>query len=259
MSEWFVRSKRLDLLGRHVARAAGDSFDAGEVRVVVQRDAEVDQPEVAVRREHQVARLDVAVDHAARMRIVQRLGALEHQGQHVANRKQVVRARVGGKRARAVDELGDDVEKAVFLACVVDRHDVRVLEHPDHVRLGEEHLSRDLGTRRVVVGRDPVRLDRDVTPVIRVVRQVDGAGRAPPDLADYFVLSDALADSGIALGGPSDRRHGCSCDGRLLMGKSGGVKSPDTLRGYFVKTGGTVNRIALHRGPGGLPAKWSKP
>ena len=35
--------------------------------------------------------------------------------------------------------------------------------------------------------------------------------------------------------------------------------SPDTRGGYFVKPGGTVNRIALHRGGGGPAVKWSKP
>ena len=251
--------ERLHLLGRHVARAAGDAFDAREVGVVVQRDAEVDQPEVAVRRQHQVARLDVAVDHAARMRVVQRLGALEHQRQHVVDRQQVVGARVGGERARAVDELGDDAVVAALLARVVDRHDVRVLQHPDHVRLGEEHLARDLGARRVVVGRDAVGLDRDVAAVIGIVREVDGAGRAAPDLADHLVLADVLAECGRAFGGPHDGRHGCSSDGRLLSGTSGGLMSPDTPGGYFVKPRGTVNRIALHRGAGGPAVKWSKP
>jgi len=118
-----------------VARAPCDALDAREVGIVVQRDPEVDQPEVAVRRQHQVARLDIAVDHAARMRVVQRLGALEHQRQHVLDRQQVVGARVGGEGARAVDELRDDPVVAALLARVVDRHDVRVLKHPDHVRL----------------------------------------------------------------------------------------------------------------------------
>jgi hypothetical protein len=184
----------------------------------VQRDAEVDQPEVAVGGQHEVAGLDVPVNHAARVRVVQRLRALEHQRQHVVDRQQVVRARVGGERARAVDELGDDVVVAALLARVVDRHDVRVLQHPDHVRLRQEHLARDLGARRIVVCRYAVRLDRDVAPVERVVRQVDRAGRPAPDLADHVVLADALADARIAFGGPHDGRHGCGSDGGLLRG-----------------------------------------
>jgi hypothetical protein len=189
-----------------------------EVRVVVQRDAEVDQPEVAVGRQHQVAGLDVAVDHAARVRVVQRLRALEHQRQHVVHGQQVVRPRVGRQRARAVDELGDDIVVAVLLPGVVDRHDVRVLQHPDHVRLGEEHLARDFRARRVVVARDAVRLDGDVAAVEGIVRQVDGAGGAAPHLADHLVLADALADCGPAVGGSHDRRHGCGSDGGLLIG-----------------------------------------
>jgi hypothetical protein len=42
-----------------------------------------------------------------------------------------------------VHVLGDDVTVAVLLAGIVDRQDVRMLQHADHVRFGEEHLARD--------------------------------------------------------------------------------------------------------------------
>jgi len=61
------------------------------------------------------------MDHTARVRIVQRLGALEHNLDGIVDAQQVVRSAVGGERARAVDVLGDDVAVAVFLAGVVDR------------------------------------------------------------------------------------------------------------------------------------------
>ena len=135
----------LHLLGRHVRRAAGDAFDARDLRIRDQRDAEVDDAHVGILREHDVRRLDVAMDHAARMRVVQRLGALEHDLDDVVDAQQVVGPAVRRQRARAVHVFGDDVAAAVFFARVVDGQDVRMLQHADHVRFRQEHLARDLG------------------------------------------------------------------------------------------------------------------
>jgi len=75
-----------------------------------------------------------------------------------------------------VDVFGDDVATLVFLARVVDGQDVRMLQHADHVRFRQEHLAGDL---RALVARilvHVVDLDRDVAPVIRIVREIDSAG-----------------------------------------------------------------------------------
>jgi len=103
------------------------------------------------------------------MRVVQRLGALEHQFHHVIQAQQVVRAAVGRQGTRAVHVFGDDVAVAVFLAGVVDRQDVRVVQHPDHMRFGQEHLAGDAGALVIAAGLDVVDLDGDVTPVVRVM------------------------------------------------------------------------------------------
>ena len=155
----------LHLLGRHVRRRAGDAFDARDFGIGNQRDAEVDDAHVGILREHDVRRLDVAVDHAARMRVVQRLGALEHDLDHVVDAQQVVGPAVRGKRPRAVHVFGDDVAAAVFFARVVDGQDVRMLQHADHVRFREEHLAGDLGALVAGVLVHVVDLDRDVTTV----------------------------------------------------------------------------------------------
>ncbi len=182
----------LHLLGRHVAGAAGDAFDARDVRVGHQCDAKIDDAHVAVLREHDVRGLDVAVDHAARVRVVQRLGALEHELDHVIDAQQVVGAAVGRQRARAVHVLGDDIAVAVLFAGVVDRQDVRVVQHAHHVRFGQEHLAGDAGALVVAGDIHRVDLDRHVAPVVRVVREIHGAGAAAPDLVDDEVLADAL-------------------------------------------------------------------
>ena len=88
--------------------------------------------------------------------------------------------------------LGYDVVTAVLFARVVDRHDVRMLQHADHMRLVEEHLPRNFGTLRVAIFFNVVDLDRDVAAIIRVMRQKDGASAALADLVDNDVLADLL-------------------------------------------------------------------
>jgi hypothetical protein len=160
----------LHLFGRHVRRGTGDAFDARDLRVGDQRDAEVDDAHVGILREHDVRRLDVAMDDATRMGVVQRLGALEHDLDHVVDAQQVVRAAIRRQGARAVHVLGDDVAAAVFFAGVVDGQDVRVLQHADHVRFRQEHLAGDLGPFVALIRVHVVDLDRDITAVIGVVR-----------------------------------------------------------------------------------------
>ena len=84
----------LHLLGRHVRRTAGDALDARDLRIGDQRDAEVDDAHVGILREHDVRRLDVAMNDAARVGVVQRLGALEHDLDDVVDAQQVVGAAV---------------------------------------------------------------------------------------------------------------------------------------------------------------------
>ena len=192
MSELVRDLRRLHLLRRHVARAARDAFDARDVRVFDQRDAEIDDADVVVERQHDVARLDVAMDDAAAVRIVQAFRALEENLDDVVDAQQVVGAAVRVQRARAVHVLGDDVVGAVLLAGVVDRQDVGVLQAPHHLRFVEEHLASDARLLLVFLALDVVELDRDVAAVIRVVRQEHSPRAALPDLVDDDVLADAF-------------------------------------------------------------------
>ena len=192
MSERVSDIGRLHLLGRHVARAARNAFDARHVRILDQRDAEIDDAHVVVEREHDVARLDVAMNDAAAMRVVQALRALEQDLDDVVDAQQVVGAAIRVERARAVHVLRDDVVAAVFLARVVDRQDVGVLEAPHHLRFVEEHLASDARLLLVFLALDVVELDRDVAAVIRIVRQEYSARAALPDLVDDDVLADSF-------------------------------------------------------------------
>ncbi len=162
------------------------------------RDAEIDDSHVAVEREHDVAGLDVAVDDAAAVRVVQRARRLVDQLHHIVDAQQVVRTAVGCEGARAVHMLGHDVAVAVLFAGIVDRQDVRMLQHADHVRFGEEHLARDALAILIAAGIDVVDLDGDVAAVVRIMREIHDARAAAPDLVDDDVLADLLRQRGAA-------------------------------------------------------------
>ena len=100
-----------------------------------------------------------------------------------------------GQRARTVHVFGDDVAAAVFFAGVVDRKDVRVLQHADHVRFRQEHLAGDLGALIARILVHVVDLDRDVAAVIRIVREIDGAGGTPADLIDDYIFTNAIRNA----------------------------------------------------------------
>jgi hypothetical protein len=109
------------------------------------------------------------MDHAARVRVMQRLGALENDLDGIVDTQKVVGTAIGRKSTRAMHVLGHDITVTVLLARIEDRQDVRVLEHPDEMRLGEKHFAGDprpLLVRAVVA---VVNLDRHVAPVVRIV------------------------------------------------------------------------------------------
>ena len=193
-----VEFEALHLLGRHVGRAAGHALEPRDVGVRDQGDAEVDDAHVAVLRQQDVGRLDVAMDDAARMRVVQRLRALVDDGDDLVDRQQAAGAAVRAQRARAVHVLGDDVAAAVLLARVEDRHDVRVLQLADHLRFAQEHAA-GVAALGVVADRGVVELDRDVAAVERIVRQVHRAGAAAAHLVHDVVLADALGRAAAAI------------------------------------------------------------
>ena len=186
-----VERVALHLLGRHVGRAAGHALEARDLGIGDQRDAEIDDAHVAILGEQDVRRLDVAVHHAARVRVVQRLCDLVDDLHDLLDGQQAAGTAVRRQCARAVDVLGDDVTPPLLLARIVDRHDVRVLELADHVRLAHEHAA-GVAALGVVGAGGVVELDGDVAPVERVVRQVHGAGAAAADLVHDVILADAL-------------------------------------------------------------------
>jgi hypothetical protein len=132
------------------------------------------------------------MDDSATVRVVQALRALEKDFDDVVDAQQVIGAAIRVQRPRAVHVLRDDVVAAIFLACVVNRQDVGMLEPPHHLRFVEEHLASDARLLLVFFALDVVELDRDVAAVVRIVRQ-EHSTRAPlPNLVDDHVLADSF-------------------------------------------------------------------
>ena len=70
---------------------------------------------------------------------------LEQDLHYIVDAQEVVRDAIGGQRTGALDVFRDDVVAALLFPGIVDRQDVRVLQHPHHVRFTQEHLARRLG------------------------------------------------------------------------------------------------------------------
>ena len=141
------------LLGCHVLEGADDIAGARQRQLVGEaRDAEVGQLRRHITvggtlEDDHVLGLDVAVHDAAFV------GVIEGVGEHRADREQAAvaePARAVVRRERApLDQLGDEVVRAVLLAGVEQRHDRRVLEPgggaslPLHPRARERVLAAE--------------------------------------------------------------------------------------------------------------------
>ena len=160
------------LLRGHVGQRPDDVAGARQRRVARQvGDAEVGQLRRraggarAVGDDH-VLGLDVAVDDAAAVRVLERVGEREADPQHVA----VGQLALGGElveRAPA-HELGHEVARVAVLARVEDRHDPGVVEPRGGQRLARRPLGR--GARHPA---DRDHLDGDVAVEALVDRRVD--------------------------------------------------------------------------------------
>ena len=135
-------------------------------------------------RDHDVRGLDVAVDDAARVAVVERLGDLDADVDDLAEAQRLVADQP--EQVRAADERHDEEERALVAAEVVDRDDRGVVHLRDDLRLALEAL---LELRRVRSSRGD-ELDRDLAVEHRVPRAVDDAHAAPSELPQDLVTID---------------------------------------------------------------------
>ena len=157
------------LLGRHVARRAHQEArqrrrrrkrGVGWRRVERLRQAEVEDLHVAVRAQHDVFRLDIAMRDPARVRRRQRSRDLDRDPDRftVGTRR---RSRGCAERF-ILDELGDDEGARVELAEIVDHQDMRMVQR----------------RCRTCFGMEPAEARRHRSPALR-----DGASAPPADRA----------------------------------------------------------------------------
>src|SRR6185369_12313449 len=165
------------------------------VRLRQLREAEVQDLDAAVPRDEQVLRLQVAVDDA----LVVRGGEAVRDLHRVVRRAAGRELAAGERRAQrlSLEQLLDDVRRALRLADVVDGRDVRVVEDAGGLR-----LLLEAAEAVAILGEGRRKnLDGDVPGETRVPRAVDLSHPARADLAEDLVGSELR---------PGGKAHGMS-------------------------------------------------
>jgi hypothetical protein len=152
-----------------------------------ERDAEVGDQRLPIVQQD-VLGLDVAVDHALAMCVVERAGHLAGDAHRVGDR-QLTFALEARTQRLAGDERHHVVQQAVGFAAVEQRQDVRMLQSRGGADLGEEALAAECGAE---VGVQ--HLDGDIALVLEVVREVHGGHAASAEFAlDAVAVGDWYA------------------------------------------------------------------
>ena len=141
--------------------------------------------------EQHVRGLDVAMHEALRVRGVERVRDLCDDRERARRIERALRAQELAK-VGALHEAHDEVEAAVELARVVNRHDVRVLERHRELRLAREALAEAF-VRGELGGHQ---LQRHDTLEAKVARAVDDAHPALPDELLRAIAEEVVADEG---------------------------------------------------------------
>ena len=153
------------------------------------REPEVHHLDDAVAPDHDVLRLDVAVDDAAAVRRGKRRGDLGADVHEFAHRQRAARGETLAQR-HAVHELRRDEVDRARLPDLVDRDDVRMVER----RGGARFLLEAAAEIGVVVQRRRQHFQRDVATEHGVGRAVDIAHPARPEVRDDLIAIDLPAD-----------------------------------------------------------------
>jgi hypothetical protein len=178
------------VLGRHVGGRADQVAGLGELGRLDARDAEIGDLDGAFARHHDVGGLDVAMDHALRVRILQRGEDLQQDvADLVRLAAEILGLQVRGQRP-AEHALHHEVDEVALLAEVVHRHDVLVLQAPGGTRLYPEALQDGVGLA-FVQARLVDHLDRERALDHRVVGLVHDRHGAGAELRADVVLADA--------------------------------------------------------------------
>ena len=161
--------------------------------------AEIGDPGRPVRRDENVAGLDVPVDDPVLVGRGQAVGDLGGEGQGLGGWERAA-LDLGPQTFAAAEGHGDEHLPGAALADLVDGADVRVIEDRGRTRLMGEPLP-GLGVVNELRGQE---LEGDGAPELEVVRFVDDTHPAASDLADDAVLLRDHAPYGQASGGRLD-------------------------------------------------------
>ena len=180
-------------LRRHVARAG-----RGRVGLRELGETEVEDFDALVGGDEDVLRLQVAMDDALVMRGGKPAGELHRVREGLADEKPRacrVRSRplVAGRKPvaqrLALEQLRDDVRRAVVLADVVDIQNVRMVQRGRRAR-----LLLEAGQTPAVPGeRGRQHFDGHIAAQAGIADTVDFAHPARPEQSEHFVHADAIA------------------------------------------------------------------
>ena len=187
---FLVERVALDLFRRHVGRRT-DAHDEGRVAVHVlvhvQGQAEIGDLRLVIGGDHDVGRLDVAMDDALPISRIECHAALEDDADDAVHGQQLVDAAMLFK-AETVDVLHRQIGVIILDNGVVDLHDVRVI-HParDHAFILEELAHAARHGRAVLAETD--HLDRDLTAGLGIVTEINRRRRPLAELANDAVFA----------------------------------------------------------------------
>ena len=173
-------------------------------------DPEVDDLDLAVPPDQDVAGLDVTVDQTAGVGCREGPGDGRRDPGGLSGR-QGAAATDDRREVLTVDQLHDDVRTGRILAVVVDGDDVRVAQRRGRLGLLAEP-GREIGVAQVFRSQQ---LDRDVTAQLGVERSIDGRHAALAEQLDQPIAT--------AQDRPDLRQAVFPLVGAPMVGASGGI------------------------------------
>ena len=154
------------------------------------REAEVEDLRVSAPGDKNVGRLDIAMDDAAGVRRIERVGDLDAEREQFLHRHGLAADFL--LQRHAVEELHGDEGLAVVLADVVDGADIRMIEGGGGLGLAQETGPR-LGVLRDTIGQQ---LQSHKAVQTRVLGFVNDAHAATAEPLDDAVVRDGLVQQG---------------------------------------------------------------
>jgi hypothetical protein len=150
-------------------------------------ETEVDEFGAAARREHDVRRLEVAVDHTLAVRLFEPLDDLHGDGNRLAYGHRSLREPM--RQRSAIDSLEDQIRRALEPLEPVDGGDVRMAQRGEDTRFALEAPE----AAGIAVKGPRQRFDGDFATETGIERAIDGTHAAGTEQIEDLVASKALA------------------------------------------------------------------